>query len=59
MRVAHFEFPYAPIVTTLAMETTDLEIGYQRPLLPPINITLRYGEKSLFVGSTVLVNQPC
>lgn len=48
--VAHFEFPYAPIVTTLALETADLEIGYQRPLLAPINITLRYGEKVAIRG---------
>lgn len=48
--VAHFEFPYAPIVTTLALETTDLEIGYQRSLLAPINITLRYGEKVAIRG---------
>lgn len=47
---AQFDFPYSPIVTTLALETTDLEIGYQRPLLPPINITLRYGEKVAIRG---------
>lgn len=47
---AQFDFPYSPIVTTLALETTNLEIGYQRPLLPPINITLRYGEKVAIRG---------
>ncbi|MBU5365881.1 ATP-binding cassette domain-containing protein [Enterococcus devriesei] len=47
---AQFDFPYSPVVTTLALETTDLEIGYQRPLLPPINITLRYGEKVAIRG---------
>ena len=48
--VAQFDFPYAPIVTTLALETTELEIGYQKPLLAPINITLRYGEKVAIRG---------
>lgn len=47
---AHFEFPYAPIVTTLALETSDLAIGYQKALLPPINLTIRYGEKVAIRG---------
>ncbi|MGM0240320.1 ABC transporter ATP-binding protein [Enterococcus sp. AZ103] len=47
---AHYDFPYHPIVTTLALETTDLTIGYQKPLLPPINLTVRYGEKIAIRG---------
>lgn len=47
---ARFDFPYAPIVTTLAVETADLVIGYQKPLLPPINLTIRYGEKVAIRG---------
>ena len=31
-------------MTTLAVETTDLVIGYERPLLAPINLTIRFGE---------------
>ncbi|MHC5247265.1 ABC-F family ATP-binding cassette domain-containing protein [Enterococcus sp. LJL90] len=46
----HIEFPYQPIVTTLALETDELEIGYQKPLLPPINLTIRYGEKIALRG---------
>ncbi|EOL41790.1 ABC transporter ATP-binding protein [Enterococcus phoeniculicola] len=46
----NFDFPYAPIVTTLALETTSLEIGYERPLLPPIQLTIRYGEKVAIRG---------
>lgn len=41
---AIFDFPFAPIVTTLAVETTDLVIGYELPLLAPINLTIRFGE---------------
>ncbi len=41
---AVFDFPFSPIVTTLAVETTDLVIGYDRPLLAPINLTIRFGE---------------
>lgn len=39
-----FDFPYAPIVTTIAVETTDLAIGYRAPLLDPINLNIAYGE---------------
>lgn len=45
-----FDFPYSPIVTTLAVETTDLVIGYDRPLLSPINLTIRFGEKVAIRG---------
>lgn len=46
----HLDFPYAPIVATLALETDQLVIGYDRPLLAPINVTLRYGEKVAIRG---------
>lgn len=46
----HIAFPYAPIVTTLALETTHLEIGYDKPLLSPIDLTIRYGEKIAIRG---------
>lgn len=39
-----FRFPYKAIVSTLALQTDELEIGYQRPLMDPINLTIRYGE---------------
>lgn len=45
-----FDFPYSPIVTTLAVETTDLVIGYDRPVLSPINLTIRFGEKVAIRG---------
>ena len=43
-------FPYQEIVTTFALETDQLEIGYDRPLLPPIDLSLRYGEKVAIRG---------
>ncbi|WP_461197550.1 ABC-F family ATP-binding cassette domain-containing protein [Enterococcus sp. N249-2] len=47
----HLGFDMAPIVTTLALETTNLVIGYdQKPLLTPINLTIRYGEKIAIRG---------
>lgn len=45
-----YDFPYAPIVTTLAVNTTDLVIGYEQALLPPLNLTIRYGEKIAIRG---------
>lgn len=40
----NFRFPYQPIVSTLALTTDHLVIGYDRPLLDPIQLTIRYGE---------------
>jgi ATPase components of ABC transporters with duplicated ATPase domains len=47
---ADFKFPYKPIVSTLALTTDQLEVGYERPLLNPINLTIRYGEKIAIRG---------
>ncbi|KAF1303400.1 MULTISPECIES: ABC-F family ATP-binding cassette domain-containing protein [Enterococcus] len=46
----HIVFPYREIVTTFALETDQLVIGYDRPLLSPINLTIRYGEKVAIRG---------
>ncbi len=46
----HFVFPYQEIVSTLAFTTTDLVVGYEQPLLQPLNITIRYGEKVAIRG---------
>lgn len=46
----HLDFPYGAIVTTLALETDQLVIGYEKPLLAPVNITIRYGEKIAIRG---------
>ncbi len=45
-----YDFPYAPIVTTLALETTKLEIGYEKVLLAPIDLGIRFGEKVAIRG---------
>ncbi|OFI47658.1 multidrug ABC transporter ATP-binding protein [Floricoccus penangensis] len=47
---ANFNFPYREIVTTLALTTDELSIGYEKPLLDPINLTIRYGEKVAIKG---------
>lgn len=46
----HLDFPFKPIVTTLALETDQLVIGYDRALLPAVNMTIRYGEKIAIRG---------
>ena len=48
--IPHFDFPFSPIVTTFALETENLAIGYTRELLPPLNLTLRFGEKIALAG---------
>ncbi|HLQ39382.1 MAG TPA: ABC-F family ATP-binding cassette domain-containing protein [Tetragenococcus sp.] len=45
-----FQFPYHEIVSTLAITTDRLVIGYDQPLLKPINLTIRYGEKIAIRG---------
>ncbi len=47
---AHFQFPYQEIVSTLAITTDQLVIGYGHPLLKPIDLTIRYGEKIAIHG---------
>src|SRR5699024_2697181 len=37
----NFQFPYRPIVSTLALTTDYLVVGYEKPLLQPINLTIR------------------
>ncbi|MGY3765401.1 ABC-F family ATP-binding cassette domain-containing protein [Vagococcus vulneris] len=47
----NFTFRYNPIITTLALSTDNLVIGYAQPLLQqPINLTIRYGEKIAIRG---------
>lgn len=46
----NIEFPYKPIVTALALETDQLCIGYEVPLLNPLSLTIRYGEKVAIRG---------
>lgn len=46
----NYQFPYHGIVSTLALTTDHLVIGYDKPLLNPIQLTIRYGEKVAFRG---------
>ncbi|GCF94953.1 multidrug ABC transporter ATP-binding protein [Enterococcus florum] len=43
-------FPYTAIVAAIALETDQLQVGYQKPLLQPLNLTIRYGEKVALRG---------
>ena len=46
----NYQFPYQGIVSTLALTTDQLVVGYEAPLLNPINLTIRYGEKVAIRG---------
>ncbi|EOH93677.1 ABC-F family ATP-binding cassette domain-containing protein [Enterococcus pallens] len=43
-------FEPVPLVTTLALETDELLVGYDKPLLAPLQLTIRYGEKVALRG---------
>ncbi|MGD9901713.1 MAG: ABC-F family ATP-binding cassette domain-containing protein [Spirochaetales bacterium] len=45
-----FKFTYRPIGSKILLEVEDLEIGYSKSLLPPINITIEKGEKLAIQG---------
>ena len=45
-----FEFSFAPPVGKTVMWINDLEVGYDQPLLPKINMILRLGEKVAVTG---------
>lgn len=47
---SHYQFPYHEIVSTLALTTDQLVIGYEQALLKPIDLTIRYGEKVAIRG---------
>ncbi|GAA3013164.1 ABC-F family ATP-binding cassette domain-containing protein [Tetragenococcus solitarius] len=46
----NFDFPYKEIVATFAVTTQGLTIGYEKPLLKPIDLSIRYGEKVVLKG---------
>jgi len=57
---AKFNFPYTPLHTKELLIIKNLEIGYTRPLLPPINLTLHAGSKVWIrgtngIGKTTLI----
>lgn len=45
-----FKFRVAIQPTSVTMEAKNLLIGYDQPLLPPIDVKLRYGEKVALIG---------
>jgi ATPase subunit of ABC transporter with duplicated ATPase domains len=46
----HFKFDYKSIQSKIILRVTDLIIGYDKPLLPPINLLIQNGEKWLIKG---------
>jgi ATPase subunit of ABC transporter with duplicated ATPase domains len=43
-------FPYQPLVASLALMTEQLVIGYDQPLLAPLNLSIHTGEKVAIKG---------
>lgn len=45
-----FKFDIGATSYSLAMSTQDLVVGYTKPLLPPINLDIQFGDKVALVG---------
>jgi len=50
-KAIHFNFPFSNSFNSEALETRKLEIGYNKSLLPPINLRVMFGEKLVIVGA--------
>ncbi|MGB0417891.1 MAG: ATP-binding cassette domain-containing protein, partial [Acholeplasmataceae bacterium] len=49
-RSYHFDFPYAHRTGDVVIQTHDLLIGYDHPLLDPLNMEIRRGQKVALIG---------
>lgn len=49
-RTYHFEFPFAHRTGDIVIETKDLVIGYDIPLLEPLDLEIRRGQKLAITG---------
>lgn len=45
-----FMFKYRPLGSKILLDVTDLSVGYEKPILPPISIELERGEKLAITG---------
>lgn len=45
-----FSFNYKPFESSIVLKTFDLEVGYSKPLLKPINLEVRSGERIAITG---------
>lgn len=45
-----FSFNYKPFESSIVLKTFDLEVGYSKPLLKPINLEVRCGERIAITG---------
>ncbi len=46
----HFDFPVASIGQGILLETSELSVGYERPLLPELDLKIQAGEKWVVTG---------
>ncbi|MGO3732102.1 MAG: ABC-F family ATP-binding cassette domain-containing protein [Vagococcus sp.] len=46
----HFHFPYSASHSNMVIEAQNLEIGYSKPLLPKLNLSIQNGEKIAIKG---------
>ena len=49
-RVVNFSFPFTSSFDMEAIKVKNLEIGYTKPILSNINISIRFGEKVAIIG---------
>lgn len=45
-----FDFPFSSSFNMEALSVKNLEIGYTKAILPPINLKIRFGEKIAIIG---------
>jgi len=47
----HFKFPFSASFNSEALNVRKLNIGYTKPILPPIDLKVMFGEKIVIVGA--------
>lgn len=47
----HFKFPFSASFNSDALTVRKLQIGYDKPLLPPIDLRIAFGEKLVVIGA--------
>ncbi len=47
----HFEFPFSNSFNVDSVKVKDLVIGYNKPLLKPINLDIHYGDRIVILGA--------
>ena len=47
----HFKFPFSASFNSEALTVRKLQIGYTKPILPPIDLKIIFGEKVVIIGA--------